>query len=453
VRWVVDGQQRITSLACALTERGARDKRYCIWFDPDDLSFHSTPATGPHSHWVSVWRLLDAAELGDFLYGWGPAADGARRRALLEAGKRIREYPVLTYTIESDDVHLLREVFRRSNEYGRSLKESDIFNALVGSPGDGVESLRHALRELPWGVDGIKDDTLMMAVKGILGQDPTHRIKESLTGELESRYAGAIDQARWALPTAVDFLRADAGIPHRRLLPYRVPLIVLARFFSQFPHASAHTRRLLRRWVWRGILSGAHQDSDKTRLRASLKAIRQDENRSAVRLLDLVPERANEWQKPPDKSFDARSAVQRVGLLALASLQPRMLGRGGNNAAVEIPALLDAEGARAIRLIHSGKSPVGGWGVENRVVHPPVRGLHRLLVQRAKAFGTDDIVLRSHGIDSKGVAALVADDRGAFLRARLAVIERIANGLGSALAEWHHPARRPLVHALLAAAE
>ena len=49
----------------------------------------------------------------------------------------------------------------------------------------------------------------------------------------------------------------DCQLPHLDLVQQRFILMPLARYFALFPRPSSRARRLLRRWVWRGLVTGA----------------------------------------------------------------------------------------------------------------------------------------------------------------------------------------------------
>jgi hypothetical protein len=135
--WVVDGQQRITSLTGTLLH-------------PDPLQ----PAGTERPEWVPVNHLLDAADLGVWLTQSG--LDVPRQRQAYEIGRRLREYEIVGYLVDSPDERALRAIFDRANTSGKRMMGKDVFQALhagldgekpPGSCHGCVESTARYLRE------------------------------------------------------------------------------------------------------------------------------------------------------------------------------------------------------------------------------------------------------------------------------------------------------------------
>lgn len=80
--WVVDGQQRLTSLAAALTQPQSEesDSIYRVFFDPRDGSFHGEPGPEGQGLRVPAHQLLDSAELSEWMFSWPHGSDADLRR-------------------------------------------------------------------------------------------------------------------------------------------------------------------------------------------------------------------------------------------------------------------------------------------------------------------------------------------------------------------------------------
>jgi len=154
--WVVDGQQRLTSLAVGLGRPplDAHDTQprdpFVVYFDPRAQQFHAPPTRGQVPlAWVPVSRLLDAAALGEWIVeSWDHGNDPALRRIVFEAGKRLREYRVPYYVIETPDEEVAKTIFDRVNSKGRPLDREDVFNALFGNQRARPATLRELSEEL-----------------------------------------------------------------------------------------------------------------------------------------------------------------------------------------------------------------------------------------------------------------------------------------------------------------
>jgi hypothetical protein len=136
--WVVDGQQRIVSLARTLLAADPDSDDFALYVDLDAADFVAPPAIGKRradpSRWLPMSVVLDAEKLMQWLLDHA-AAPGSRQRrdTAIQLGRRLREYEIPAYIVRSDDQAILRDIFNRINSAGRSLDDSDVFDALNGS--------------------------------------------------------------------------------------------------------------------------------------------------------------------------------------------------------------------------------------------------------------------------------------------------------------------------------
>ena len=183
--WVVDGQQRLTSLAGVLLhppyEADGNADEYRLYFDLSKRSFERFRATPPHANWLPLNVVLDAEQLLSWVESH---IEGSERpiylKAALGLNKALREYQVPTYIVETDDERLLRDIFDRLNTGGMALKAQDIFNALHGGmtarePTD-LHALGIALDEQ--GLGHLDERWLLRAILAIEGLDVT-RVKSA----------------------------------------------------------------------------------------------------------------------------------------------------------------------------------------------------------------------------------------------------------------------------------
>lgn len=406
-RSVIDGQQRLTTLFGTLAHPDSLpnpDDDFVVFFDSSEELFSPSPPRGeavPEA-WVPVARMLDAAELQDWLFE-RPFFQSHKdlRRKVLEAAKRIREARIPFYVVEAEDDLVPREIFKRTNRGGRPMEETDVFNSIVGrqgAPGK-LEDLEEEVAALGMGKNELRRHKLLQCVMAVAGLDVTRRLDDQR--RLED-LRGALQSTATALRSSLVFLDNDARIRHLRLLPYPFPLIVLCRFFHFFPEPNPRSRILLARWVWRGMMTLHHDNSEKTALRASVQAIRSGEEEPSVqRLLRLVPATKREDAWWLGHRFDGRSAASRIAGLWFASLEPREVHTG---AKIDIKKLLDQEGAAAFRPWPKGRyRALANISAAGRILHPQSYR-SKLLVELAKGKdGHAAAILASHGFDGQTV--------------------------------------------------
>lgn len=448
---VIDGQQRLTALAASLARpepipRTPADP-YVVYFDAMLERFEAPPVDGNiQSTWVPVTSLLDAARLNEWVLEWSHGGKPSIRRVVFEAGKRLREYPVPLYVVDTEDEGLLREIFYRVNNAGRKLEWSEIHDALFGAAQarpSTIGDLADQLVEL--GMGRLERDTLLSCLLSLRGLDVTRSLSEHRRRDPDV-LKSAVSEGLPVLRRVLAFLRDSAEIPHLRLLPRALPLVVLTRFFALHPEPKNRTRTLLTRWVWRLFLTVGTYD-ERAILRKGVSAIEAGaEEVSTQRLLRLTPKRSASAFVMPD-AFDARAAATRVVLTALASLKPRDLRTGEP---MDVASLIEAEQADSFRKIftRANEKLVVVRTPANRVIHASDGAIGEMLRARLSAGRGQDAVLASHGIGAEAARLLRAGKTEEFLKSRSHELTRLVDEMGQRLAAWSRGDRPSVEHLL-----
>lgn len=450
--WVVDGQQRLTALAAGLlhpdpaTPVDPKDV-YGVYFDVENQTFFPRPRDGIiPATWVPVAEMLDASKLIEWVYQWKFGRDVELRSTVFDAGTRIRQYPIPLYVVatsesESDE-RVIREIFRRVNNQGHRLTWDEVHDALFGKNGDHpstVSDLADDLERLGMGrPDKQQLLTCLIASKGL---DPTRNFSRHYRRDQEV-LRRAVEDALPALRGVLEFLRDQAEIPHLRLLPRSLPLVILTRFFALHDRPSRRTLLLLTRWTWRTILSLSAFD-ERTLLRHGVVSVEADEELSVQKLLSLVPHKqVAEFHLPP--RFDARAAESRIALLGMASLRPLMSDPMVRVDIAQEIQLRDVDTFRRIwpRDDKLAQSP------ENRILLPGSGSARAELLRHIESHGVESEFLLSHGIPATAADYLVRDRMDAFLEERRQVLENAVRVTGDRLAAWDTSDRPSLAYIL-----
>ncbi|WP_216181620.1 DUF262 domain-containing protein [Verticiella alkaliphila] len=290
--WVVDGQQRIVSLIRVLTAPSEDGDSFALFFDLDQNKLLPPPrqkdrADDP-ARWLPLTVILDSERLMQWIFEFQP--DAARRERAFQVGKRIREYEVPAYLVRSDSESTLREIFGRVNTAGKSLNVDEVFEALHGQRGAAVpSSIRDvATALLPHDFGRVDTKILHLVMSALEGVDSGRGLSEHMSRMSPTQVGEAFGRAAEVTGIVIRFLRESVGIPHYDLLPYKKPMVTLAKFFSYHPLPSPRSKELLTRWVWRGAMNGLHR-GDTVSARAALASIRpQDEHASVRGLLEQI---------------------------------------------------------------------------------------------------------------------------------------------------------------------
>lgn len=424
--WIVDGQQRVTTLASSLLVPHAPKSRALLFdlveerflYGPAPNDGPSLPGMTDETRLVTVQELFDSKRA----IAWMAARMKTLRPELvqraLECGKRLREYQLPVYIVETDDEAVLREIFDRINRTGRRLDDTDVFTALFATRGEQGErlDLGHVARRVArLGFGAFEEKTVLLALRAVMDLP----LDKDFTRAMErSGSAAALTRTEAALERTARFLR-DAGIPHVALLPYALIAVVLARFFDRHPEPRARNLVLLRRWLWRGSLAGKLTGATVS-LRQHVEAVTPDEDASVQALLRLDPV---DGERPTLDlgAFRLDTAKSKLAACAMASLEPRDLRSGE---ALDVPALFDLDPKRPLPEIVTGASSDLARSVANRLLHPPMRGKD---VARA-LLDAEPILLASHAISVDAREALARGDGSAFLSLRASHMNGVLGG-------------------------
>ncbi|MEZ0076592.1 DUF262 domain-containing protein [Planotetraspora sp. GP83] len=423
--WVVDGQQRITSLVGALAAPADTvDPRFRIFYDLRQDTFVSAGRREDvPGHWLPVPVSLSNVSVLAWQRerSWLTDLDIARCDAVVTS---IRDYSIPMYVVEGDDEQALRVIFDRLNNFGRRLTQAEIFNALHTVSGQmepsGLAAL--AANVKGFGFGEIPERVLMQSVLAIRGG----RIDRDFRGEFsdDTDRHEAFKRTEHALGIAIDFLRDEAAIPHVRLLPYMLFLPILARFVELFGPPEGRAAELLRRWVWRGSVLGVAPQGNTVALRKNGLAVEDDPVMSADQLLRLLPPGGAPW-RPALGAVRLNQAQAKVNLLGMLSRRPRVLvapfgAEDRVGTAVDPTWLMDQGWNPLIPIMSDG----GGLEetVANRLVHPmDVAAWDVLSALDDVDFGAE--ILESHFIDNRGLRLYRQNEQEKFVAYRAVLVE------------------------------
>lgn len=415
--WLVDGQQRVTSLVAALLHPNPDvGDKFSVRVNLRTNDFDT--GRPPSADWLSLSILGDRAKL----LQWSRSLHaGDDTEALVTQAfaleKAITQYKVTVFAVRNADATTVRAIFGRVNRAGVPLKENEVVDALFGDDDRG-KPLQQLATDLDTasGFGRLDEAWLLRCVKAVGGYAPGQRFDErhQLTDDLVAR-------TRESLAGTLTFLQQDARIPHAAVLPYRLPLIVLATVFDRHPRPSDRSRELLVRWIWRGAVSQLHAKSSIADVVSHTSAIGDDEDESVQSLLGRVPRDVS--PPSPWSHWNAKAAFPRLYACALLATPP--LDRVTLEPVTRIAKVLRGK----MTLSDLFQDPVGSSAIAGRIYWP--HPLETLL-------DADPAVLASLGIDEGARAAIADGDAHGYLSshgawAELRVAECLARygGIGA----------------------
>ncbi len=353
---IVDGQQRITALAASMLRTDGAVDDYAIGFDLAKERFvhlgGDAASVVPLPVLASPERLLSWLERSEIRSTMPDASERAFR-----ASTRLRDYEIAAYVVETEDEAMVREVFDRLNTGGKRLSKTEVFSAIDQPEGSahGIRQTQDALASLKFG--RLDDDIILKSLQAVLGEDVTQPFRPRWS---RAERELAFEKTVAALKQTIVFLRRDAHVPHSTLLPYSLPVALLARFFSLHGDLHPRYRNLLARWVWRGFVHGTHQGQSIPLVRKAVFAISTDAEASVRALLALVP------NEPADAALahkvNLKTARTRIEVLVLLRAQPRSFVTGD---VIDVVSVLERAGPGKLL---AELAPGVSKGIANRVV-------------------------------------------------------------------------------------
>lgn len=463
--WVVDGQQRITSLANALHKDGASDPMFALAYDLRGEKFVRRPAVEDPAV-VPLPVLFDLHEILGWFARYPDATEYLDRAT--ELTKTLRQFPVPAYRVVQDDERVLQDIFDRMNNYGKRLRRSEIFSALnageeAGQEGTLTFDLIAEQIDADLGFGVIDNDTVLKAVLARRGPDVMREIRNEFNDrddipdpENSERVViefpredrdTAYQMGARALRKAVEFLQREAGIPHVSLVAYRYLIVVLTRVFAHHPDPDPRNLRLLRRWYWRAAVVGPQgfKGSTTGAVRALCTKVRPHALSDSVQgLLKLIDR--PETPLPDLHRFRSNEASTKITLCAWWSAGPRSLVTGAPYESADLSNFLsDQQTAReAVCYIVprlSVPEEYRQWAAD-RILLPDADAdfdeADTLLTQASLHVDerTWEEVMRSHAITGGMIELLVAGKNIEFLRARHGLLKSRLDDFVQLMCEW-----------------
>jgi hypothetical protein len=278
VKYVLDGQQRLTSLfvtlkGLSITREEQIDDYSNFWLrldgdEEEPVVSTEAPCAGDQLH----IRLRDLLA-GDFAYlaSFAPA-----QQELIRTYKnRIESYQFSTILITGAPIEVATEIFTRLNVGGEPLSVFEIMVAKTYDPvsnfdlAERYNELSASLSEADYGT--ISPATILQAVSVLIkGQCRKKDILSLRKQDVIAIWPALIE----SVEHAVDYLRNYYRIPVSKLLPYPAQIIPLTYFFyKNGSKLTGDRQKFMHDFFWRVALSGRYSQSLETRIAQDIEKI------------------------------------------------------------------------------------------------------------------------------------------------------------------------------------
>jgi hypothetical protein len=437
--FMVDGQQRLTSLVAALAGGDSvLSTPFELYVDLDDDSVKSRGhRKSVPPHWLPLRLVLDTPVLLQHLRDLDEAVlDSGLSIRATDVASRIADFKVPVSVVRHDDEQVIREIFERVNATGKRLKGAEVFRALHAAvEGEKPYDLRTLATEIAnLGFGRFSEDDALRCVLALRGGD-VYRTNWQAEFADGTDPAGTYRETFVTVRRVIAFLRDEAAIPHRLALPYIAVLPVLVRFFALQPEPAPYTLHLLRRWVWRSIASWTGNRDPKP-VRIAVRDLDDEGSRSAEgdQVLWLLDQLGTGRSGQPNlDAVRMNVAAARMNVALLGTLGPRDLVSGDE---VDLASHLDQ--ADPPSTVFASFAPEAGGDASGepagdqsvtaalawRLLQPVLDNDDDSAALRqddaigAALMTADDDVLRSHGFDDAAIRGLRDGDLRSAAAAR-----------------------------------
>ena len=280
VKYVLDGQQRMTSIYVALkgaklkNEEGTEVDYSDIYIDlhaePDDQIVVIEKEDTDESRYIRVIDLLNAK------IKWLSEHYPDDLLDKIDAYKdAINTYRFPKVDITDAPIDVATEIFTRINVTGKALSLFEIMVAKTYDAGRNFDlsekyaKLMEDLSEVDYGT--VSDTTVLQAIAVILAKDCTRKRILKLD---KGAFIDVWDDVEKAIKSAVDYMRTTYRIPVSQLLPYDALIVSFAYYFYHHPDKPLDIQKAyLEDYFWRCVLSTRFSSAAESKLTQDVKWI------------------------------------------------------------------------------------------------------------------------------------------------------------------------------------
>lgn len=275
VNYLLDGQQRISSLCGALYWRPSDDpmSMWNIIYDLREQSFsHLHSLDDPPLSQVPLRYFSDPATF----FKRTTALDDAELRKRAEAlFNRFQDYMIAAVTLGDMPMTDIAPIFERINSTATPLTIVDLMRAATWDPEfdlrDAIDGTLAQLSNRDF--QQIDRKTLLRAVSACAGYgfsvDDMDKLRNRSVEDLKS----IVNEVTGAAKRAVDFLVTHICTPRPQALPYVNQFAVLCEIFRRIPNPDSVKFGVIERWFWRTTLSGYFGGWNTGQMNQDFKAI------------------------------------------------------------------------------------------------------------------------------------------------------------------------------------
>jgi hypothetical protein len=275
VDYVLDGQQRITSVygcLCKNTEQEKTDyspdpKLFDIYFVFSTQKFIMAESITDPKDALSIRLLFDNEKFIQKIVEF--AADANKITLASKLQSTFQNYEVPIVTIKGREKSEVGIIFERINNTGTELSTLDLMIAWTWTEEYHLkEELDEILENLASkGFGNVKDKIVLQCLSAIIKQTTTTKEILSLLPDEVRNHTEKLGQS---LELTIDFISTQFNIQTDDFLPNSHQIVPLTYLFSKLNHLSAQQSECIKKWFWRTSFSNRYSDSTDAKMNEDL---------------------------------------------------------------------------------------------------------------------------------------------------------------------------------------
>ena len=268
--FILDGQQRITSLYVALKGKTINKTDYSsICYNLEKKLFH-IPRLKNENHNIPAWKLFNTQEYGKILtdYAILDRDNGTSYSDTWRDCQQIfSDYPISiikTLKMELDEVVT---IFERINQGGKRLSLFDLVHASAWSPNFDLREKIKSFNDEPnvKAFGGVENEVFIQSLSLNAFGDCKNKNQLNLTADICSDYW---EQTTECIRLSLDFVKTF-GVRFISYLPYNAFLPILQYYFfkSKTKSISSSHINFIENWFWTSTFSARFSSSSLTKMK------------------------------------------------------------------------------------------------------------------------------------------------------------------------------------------
>ncbi|MBL0867191.1 DUF262 domain-containing protein [Pectobacterium carotovorum] len=252
--YIVDGQQRLTTLFCCLSDDiYDEDGKWDLYFNlKEDLFTYSLGNKGDNSHLISIKSLRKTTS---FLKEARRIIDKTSDDSLIEKAEfladKIRKYKMAVIKLDGGDLSEVVEVFSRLNSMGKNIGQQDLVYALTydGNSDGGINKFIDDVRSCfksHFIDENNKNEVYLQLIKTAIGFEVYDQDRNKIVEKLKTintKNPNELNEILSSLDDTLRFFVDEMLINKFSLLPYTNLLFMAFHYFYSY-HGKKSTKHL-----------------------------------------------------------------------------------------------------------------------------------------------------------------------------------------------------------------